>query len=171
MAHAGESEFKGAMTRRQRHNRVLIGITIVILAVGGYSILIVRDFRAFFIACGVYTLFLLLYSLVCWLEVPKQLRRMPDRPADFRVVRLGPITANAARFLGEAHVIRDQVFGSMRHQLFRVERIYPEGAWMCEIEVADDRVLAMATSYESIESPTLDRGDQIGEGRFLIVPG
>ncbi len=131
----------------------------------------VRDFKAFFIACGVYTVFLLLYSVACWLDVPKQLRRMPDKPADFNVVRLGPITASTARFLAEAQIIRDQTFSSKRHQLFRVDRVYPEGTWRFEIEVADDQVLAMATSYESIVSPVLDRGDQIGEGRFLVVPG
>ena len=159
------------MTRRRRHNRVLVGVTIILFAVCGYLMLIPRDFRGFLTACVAYAVFLLLYSLVCWLEVPKLLRRTPDRPADFKVVRLGEITANAARLLGEAQIIRDQRFGGVRHQLFRVERAYLEGTWRCEIEVADDRVIAMATSYESIESSVLDRGDQIGEGRFLVVSG
>jgi hypothetical protein len=149
----------------------LIGITIILIAACGYLALISRDFKGLLAACGAYAVFLLLYSLVCWLEVPKRLRRTPDRPADFRNVRLGQITANAARFLGEAQILRDQMFGSVRHQLLQVERAYPEGTWRCEIEIADGRVLAMATAFESIESPVLDRGDQIGEGRFLVVPG
>lgn len=159
------------MTRRQRHNRVLIGFTIVFLAVCGYLMLVPRDLRGLLIACGAYAGFVLLYSLACWLEVPRQLRRRPDRPADFRRIRLGEITDKATRFLAEAPIARDEVFGGVRHQLFRVERAYAEGTWRCEVEVADDRILAVATSYESIESPVMDRGDQVGMGRFLSDPG
>ena len=158
------------MTRRQKHNRVLIGVTIVLFGVGGYSLLIARDFRGFLVAWGVYAVLLLIYSLACWLEVPKNLRRTPDKPADFRVIRLGPITSDAARFLDEAQVVKDRMFGSRRHQLFRVERAYQEGTWRCEIEVAEERVLAMATSYESIESPVLDRGIRSEKVDSLLFP-
>jgi hypothetical protein len=137
------------MTRRQRHNRVLIGITILFV-IGGFSLLIAQENGAFLIGCCLYTVFLLFYSLACWLEVPKQIRRRPDRPAEFKGVRLGSITANTARFLAEARVINDQMFGNLRHQVFQVERAYPEGTWRCGIEVAGDRVLAIVNSYESI---------------------
>ncbi len=161
------------MTRRQRHNRILICITFVFFVALGYSLLIASDFdfRALFITCGAYALFVLLYSVVCWLDVPKKLRSIPDKPTDFKVLRLGSMTENVASFLSEAKVTRDQIYGEIRHQLLRVDRKYPEGIWSCEIEVADDCVLAFATFYESVESPVLDRSEQIGEGRFLVVPG
>ena len=159
------------MTRRQRHNRVLSGITVIFLFVVGYTLLITRDFKAFLIGCGIYVVFLLIYSLTCWLEVPKNLRKIPDKPKDFRVVRLGEITESVVRLLDEAQIARDQVFGHLRHQLFRVERVFPEGIWSCEVEIAGERVLAFATAFESEASPVLDRGEQIGEGQFLVVLG
>lgn len=157
------------MTRRQKHNRFLIGVTIVLFAVCGYLMLIPGDFKGCLAACGAYLVFLLLYALACWLEVPKQLRTPPDRPADFKVVRLGTISANAALVLNEAEVVKERAFGSKTHRLLRLERPCPEGTWTCEIEVADNRVLAMATSFESSVSPVMHRGDQIGSGRFLPV--
>ena len=159
------------MTRRQRHNRILVGITIAFFAIVGSFMLNEADIRIFLIACGGYAAFLLIYSLICWFDVPKQLRMRPDRPVEFKLPRLGPITPGVTRFLDSAEVAKDQVFGQLRHQLFRVVRTYPEGTWTCEVEVAGDRVLAWATSYESIASPVLDRGAQEGEGRFLVVPG
>lgn len=155
------------MTLRQRHNRVLIGVTVVLFVVCGYLMLIPGDFKGCLAACGAYALFLLLFSLSCWLEVPKPLRRPPDRPADFKVLRLGPITARSALVLGEARVVKERAVGIRRHQLLRLERGCPEGTWRCEIEVADNRVLAVAISFESSVSPVMDRGDQIGHGRFL----
>lgn len=161
------------MTRRQRHNRFLICITFVFFVALGYSLLLARDFdfRALFITCGAYALFILLYSVACWLDVPKQLRGTPDKPTDFKLIRLGLMTGKVAGFLSEAKVTRDQIFGGTRHQLLRVDRKYPEGIWSCEIELADDCVLAFATFYESVESPVLDRSEQTGQGRFLDIPG
>lgn len=158
-----------AMTRRQRHNRVLAGGTVVLFAVCGYLMLTRGDLKGCLLAGGAYTLFLLLFGLACRLEIPKPLRRPPDRPADFTVFRVGPISDHAALVLGEARVVKEQAFGSKTHRLLRLERRCPEGAWSCEIEVADNHVVAMATTFESYVSPVMDRGDQIGRGRFLPI--
>lgn len=157
------------MTRRQRHNCILAGGTVVLFAFCGYLMLTRGDLKGCLLAGGVYTLFLLLFGLACRLEIPKPLRRTPDRPAEFTVFRLGPVSAHAALVLSEARVIKEQAFGSKTHRLLRLEREYPEGAWNCEIEVADNHVVAMATSFESNVSPVMDRGDQIGHGRFLPI--
>lgn len=158
-----------AMTRRQRHNRVLAGVTVVLFAVCGHLMLTRGDLKGCLLAGGVYTLFLLLFGLACRLEIPKRLRRPPDRPAEFTVFRLGPISDHAAVVLDEARVVKERAFGSKTHRLLRLERRCPEGTWSCEIEVADNHVVAMATSFESHVSPVMDRGDQIGRGRFLPI--
>jgi hypothetical protein len=159
------------MTRRQRHNRVLVCVTIAFFVFAGVILVRDQDLRTFLIACGSYAAFLLVYSLICWFEVPKQLRGRPDMPAGYGALELGVIRPAVARLLEASEVTRDQVFGRFRHQLYCSERRFPEGVWRCEVEVSDNRVLAWATSFESVESPVLDRGKQEGEGRFLVVPG
>ena len=90
-------------------------------------------------------------------------------PADFGLLKLGPIAPEVARLLDAAEMVKDQSFGGLRHQLFRSEHAFDQGVWRCEIEVADNRILAWARSYQSAESPVLDRGEQIGSGRFLVI--
>jgi hypothetical protein len=133
-------------------------------------LLIGQDFTAFFIGCGAYTAFLLLYSMLCWFDVPKELRKRPGKPSDFGVLQLGRITPEAARVIGDSPAIKDQVFESVRHQLILVEHNFREGTWRSYIEIADDRILAYSTSYESASSPVLDCGEQHGAGRFLTTP-
>ncbi len=111
---------------------------------------------------------ILVYWLICWLDVPKHLRRRPVRPVEFEVARIGVPTAMVTNFLEQSELIKSKNFGGILHQLYRAERISQEGKWACEIETASDQILAWEVTYESVGSPVLDLQERVGDGRFLV---
>jgi len=149
----------------------MFAITVLFFLVIGYSLLITIDFKMFLVGCGMYAAFILIYSIICWAQVPKHLRRASSIPSDFKSLRLGEVSESISRLIDEGKIERDECIGSHHHQLYGLERQFTEGIWRCEIEVCDDRVLAYATRFESVASPVLDRWKQVGEGQFLAVPG
>jgi hypothetical protein len=115
-----------------------------------------------------YFVFLLFYWLLCRLDVPKQLRRRPDHPEEFDRVRLGLPTPESIQLIESSEVTKWEIFSGVEHVLYRAEREYPNGKWICEIEVAAGQVLARDIAYESVASPVIDLHGRIGDGRFLV---
>jgi hypothetical protein len=162
---------KISMTMRQRQNRIMVGVTVIFFIMAGYTLLAAGNFKMFLMGCGIYSIFLLGYSFLCWTQVPKHLRRIPPMPREYKVLRLGDVSDSIEQLITEGRIVREQWVGRHHHHLHCIERGYTEGVWRCEIEVCEGRVLAYATTYESLASPVLDRGKQVGQGHFLAVPG
>jgi hypothetical protein len=158
------------MTRRQIHQAIVVAGTLVFLACVTYAVLVVRDLPVFLTICGAYVGFLLIFSLVCWLNVPSALRRRPPMPGEFRALRLGPLSSKDEAVLSRASLIEDQTFGRKRHRLFKLEQPFPEGTWCCQVEEVSGEVVACSITFESVSSPVLDAGEQHGGGRFLTAP-
>jgi hypothetical protein len=158
------------MTRRQIHQTIAMAGTLVFLACLSYGVLVAHSFPVFLTICGAYVGFLLLLSLVCWLNVPSALRHRPTMPGEFRTLRLGPISSKGEAVLSRASLMEDQTFGRKRHRLFKLEQPFPEGTWCCRVEEVSGEVVAYAITFESASSPVLDVGEQHGGGRFLAAP-
>ncbi len=156
------------MQRKQRHTLIYVGTTLAFLIIAGFTFTQELSVKNFLIWIASYFVFVLLYWLICWLDVPKQLRRRPERPEEFDRVRLGLPTLEAIQLIESAEVTKREKFSGIEHVLYRTEREYPNGKWICEIEIAGGQILARDIAYESIASPILDLHGRIGDGRFLV---
>jgi hypothetical protein len=156
------------MQRKQRHTLIFVGTTLVFLIVAGFTFTQELGAKNFLIWIASYFVFLLLYGLICRLDVPKQLRQRPERPDEFDRVRLGSPTPETIRLIESSEVTKREMFSGIEHVLYRVEREFPNGKWICEIEIAGGQILARDIAYESVASPILDLHARIGDGRFLV---
>ena len=162
---------KKTMTRKQRHTLIFLGLMVTSIITAVVAFANAPILKAFIIWFSSSLIFLLLYTLICWFDVPNHLRRRPARPADFEAARVGANTAEAINFLERSELIKSKVFGGILHKLYRAEQVYREGTWACEVEIASDRILAWEITYESVASPVLDLQERVGDGRFLVYLG
>ena len=156
------------MQRKQRHTLIFVSVTLTFLIVGGYIFTQELSVKNFLIWIASYFVFLLFYWLLCRLIVPKQLRRRPELPEEFEKIRLGLPTPGTLQLMESSEVTKREMFRGVEHVLYRTERVYPNGKWICEIEVAAGQILARDIAYESVASPILDLHGRIGDGRFLV---
>jgi hypothetical protein len=156
------------MKRKERHTLIFVGLAVISILGAIFLFANAPTSTGFVIWFGSSLVLVLFYWLVCWLNVPRNLRSRPARPADFEVVGLGSITANTTKFLEQSKLIKKQTFGDVLHELYRVERVSGNGVWVCEVETASDRIVAWQVTYESVESPVIDLHERVGDGRFLV---
>ncbi len=156
------------MQRKQRHALIFVATTLAFLMVAGFTFTHELSVKIFITWLASYFVFLLLYRLLCWLDVPKQLRRRPERPEEFDGVRLGSPTPEAIHLIKSSELTKCKMFSGIEHVLYRAEREYPNGKWICEIEIVEDKILALDIAYESFGSPILDLSERAGDGQFLV---
>lgn len=159
------------MTRRQTHQTIAIGGTVVFLVGCLDWAMTGRQFTVFLTICGAYVGFLLVLFLVCWLNVPVALRRRPEMPQEFQVFRLGTLTPEGLAMLNRLPLIEEGLFKDGPHRHFQMDHVFPEGLWRCQVEEVSGRVIAYSVSFKSASSPVLDAGEEHGTGRFVATPG
>ena len=159
---------KKMMQRKQRHTLIFVGTSLAFLIIAGFTFTQALSVKNFLIWIASYLVFLLLYWLVCRLDVPKQLRKRPECPEEFDRVHLGLPTPEVIQLIESSEVTKREMFSGIEHVLYRAEREYPNGKWICEIEIAAGKILARDIAYESVASPILDLHGRIGDGRFLV---
>ena len=156
------------MQRKQRHTLVYVVTTLAFLVFAGFTFTQELNVEIFLTWIASYCAFVILYWLICRFDVPKQLRERPERPEEFDRVRLGSPTPEAINLIESSELTKSKIFSGIEHVLYRAEREYPSGKWICEIEIAGDQILALDFAYESVESPVLDLSERVGDGRFLV---
>lgn len=144
---------------------------MVFLALGIGWMLTGREARVFLTLFGAFVVFLLVLSLVCWLNVPAALRRRPKMPEEFRAIRLGTFTPSGLEMLNGFSLVEEGVFKDGRHRHLDMERVFPEGSWRCQVEEVAGKVVACSVNFRSVASPVLDTGEENGVGRFVATPG
>ena len=155
------------MERKQRHTLIFVGTTLGFLIVAGLTFTQELSVKIFLVWIASYFIFLLLYWLICWFAVPKKLRGRPERPREFEAVSIGSPTTDILPLIETSELTKSKIFSGIEHVLYRAERTHPNGTWICEFEIAADRIVARDIAYQSVESPVLDLSERVGDGRFL----
>lgn len=144
---------------------------MVFLAYGLGWMLTGRQVTVFLTLFGAFVVFLLVLSLVCWLDVPAALRHRPKMPDEFRAIRLGTVTPSGPEMLNGFSLVEEGVFKDGRHRHLDMERVFPEGIWRCQVEEVSGKVVACSVNLRSVASPVLDSCEEHGTGRFVATPG
>lgn len=143
---------------------------MVFLACGVGWMLTGREARVFLTLFGAFVVFLLVLSLVCWLNVPQALRCRPKMPDEFRAIRLGILTSKGLEMLDGFSLVEEGVFKDGKHRHLDMERAFPEGIWRCQVEEVSGKVVACSVNFKSVASPVLDACKEHGTGRFVATP-
>jgi hypothetical protein len=156
-----------AMTKRTLHQMIVLSVTLAVIAVGFVLLFQHKSIRSFLVLCGLYVAFLCVFTFVCRRTVPKQLRRRPEMPAEFRRLRLGRISPSLAGLLELGFLSRTKESKDGVHRLYSAERTFDAGKWVCQIEEHSGEVLAYSVEFRSEFTPALDWGECQGVGVFF----
>ncbi len=152
------------MTRRQLHNAIAFGITIPALGLMGYFVLFQRQAVPFLITCGAYVVALLITSVLLRRNVPPHKRQRPDPPLEISALKLGLEGKRLACILasmsldGQRTARPDILSRRRQYELYKASRAFANGTWNWWVETSGGEVVAYAASYQSDESPMLDKG-------------
>jgi hypothetical protein len=159
------------MTRREIHQSIVWGCTIVLLvAVVCIALFVEQKFAAFATLAVAYMSAMFILPFIFRRNILPHLRKKPDAPPEFRQIFFGPITAEVADLLAQATVVKDGEFRKRRHVLYRWEKSVPEGVWTGYAEEAAEQVVAWGVEFRSVVSPVLDFSESEGEGQFICLP-
>lgn len=156
-----------AMTKRALHQMISLSVTLAVIAAGFVLLFQQKSVRSFLVLCGLYVAFLCVFTFVCRRTVPKQLRRRPELPAEFRRLRLGRISPSFAGLLETFALSCAEEWKDGLHRLYSAERTFDTGKWTCQIEEHSGDVLAYSLEFRSEFTPALDWGECQGVGVFF----
>jgi len=156
-----------AMTKRTLHQMIVLMVTLAVIAVGFVLLLQQKSVRSFLVVCGVYVAFICALDFVCRRKVPKQLRRRPEMPAEFRRLRLGRISPSLDCLLKPGALSRTKESKDGVHRLYSAEWTFDTGKWTCQIEEHSGEVLAYSVEFRSEFTPAVDWGECHGVGVFF----
>jgi hypothetical protein len=141
--------------------------TTIPVVVAGFVLVIRFDLQSFLILCGAYIAFLGVFTVLCIMSVPKDHRKRPQMPDEFREVRSGEVSQSVANLLETGMLLEIKELNDGSHRLFCVERSFETGMWSCLIEECSGKILAYSTIFHSAFTPALDCGKSYGSGAFF----
>ncbi|MBK1881967.1 hypothetical protein JIN85_06045 [Luteolibacter pohnpeiensis] len=155
------------MKRNGLHNTLIIAGSAVFGGVILWQVWVGHPIQVLVISCAIYAGFLVLTYLIALVLVPRSIRTAPQMPYEFRSLALGKITSEIATLLLSATSVEERSSGGITHYLYRLTQEMPNGLWICEIETAQDSIIALKRKFESGASQLFDTGNQVGEGIFI----
>jgi hypothetical protein len=157
------------MKRRGFCDSLLIAITLAFLGSVFWLTFISRDLTGILVACGAYAAILGFFGIFAKLSVLRCRQDTPPMPREFETLSLGEITPAIRNILKTAVSREERASRGIEHSLFRLIQQSSIGVWICEVETAQDSIIALRKKFESSASQLFDHGFQMGEGIFIYT--
>jgi hypothetical protein len=157
------------MKRSGLHNSLLLGVTAIFFGSILWLSFVERSIQATLVACAIYLGVLALVYLIAAAIVPRVFRKAPPMPLEFESLSQGGITSDISTLLLTAVSVEERSSRGVKHSLYRLRQETPSGVWICEVETAQDSIIALKRVFESGASQLFDTGSQVGEGLFIYT--
>lgn len=163
------TSFHSTMRRTGLHNSLFGAATVVFAGCVFWQGFFERSPAGIVWVCAAYAVLLVLSYLFACAAVPRRVRKAPAMPQEFAKASLGEISQDTRKFLEASIATEERKLGGEMHRLYRFTEEFPNGVWVCEVEVSHDSIVALRRVFESSMSQFFDTGDQLGSGIIICT--